>query len=185
MSESPTIDWEGPDGTWRVVIHLTDGPEGRSECKGFELHPTTDAQRVTATVVRALPIGRLIASALAMNGDEAPEVRPDLAPGGAGRPPLEESHFALVARAYAWAWVAGVPNPTQFVADRYGVSHSTAAKWVAKSRRLGLLEATRPGVPGGTLTEKGTDVVQDTFILLQEEYLRSIGAGGYEEDSDD
>ncbi len=55
---------------------------------------------------------------------------------------LTNEHFRQVAAIYSSA----VKAPTKAVAEAFNVSHSTAAKWVAKARELGLLGQTTPGV---------------------------------------
>jgi hypothetical protein len=65
-----------------------------------------------------------------------------------GRPPLYgPEHFAQVADKYREAWAKG-DAPTQAVADAFTVERSTAAKWVARARGMGLLGEARPGRPG-------------------------------------
>lgn len=54
-----------------------------------------------------------------------------------GRPPLyPPDHFAAVADAYR---ETGGRRPTADVADRFGVSRSTAAHWITRCRRMGLI----------------------------------------------
>jgi hypothetical protein len=82
-------------------------------------------------------------------------------------PPLEASlgrpgrprqygpdHFAEVAQVYSEADTAGLP-PTRTVAERFNVSRSAAAKWVARARRAGLLPKTKPRVARGRRAKEG------------------------------
>lgn len=55
---------------------------------------------------------------------------------------LSNEHFRRVAAIYSSA----VKSPTKAVSEAHNVSHSTAAKWVAKAAELGLLSSTTPGV---------------------------------------
>jgi hypothetical protein len=68
-------------------------------------------------------------------------------PGRPGRPrQYGREHFEEVARIYSEAYAKGEP-PTRTVAERFQVSRSAAAKWVARARDAGLLpeaEGTRP-----------------------------------------
>jgi hypothetical protein len=69
---------------------------------------------------------------------EAPRRRP-------GRPvSYGPDHYQEIARIYAEAWRAGDRHPTATVAAKMHVVRSTAAKWVASARRLGLLGPTTP-----------------------------------------
>jgi hypothetical protein len=65
-----------------------------------------------------------------------------------GRPRLYDAdHYAEVARVYMAAYRSG-EHPRQAVAEQFGTSPSNAAKWVAKARKDGLLEPTKPGRAG-------------------------------------
>ena len=66
-----------------------------------------------------------------------------------GVPLYQPEHFASVAETYRAAFAAGSAAPTKAVAQAFSVSRSTAAKWVARAREMGLLGegvAGRPGV---------------------------------------
>lgn len=70
--------------------------------------------------------------------------------GRPGRPrELGAEHFAEVALVYSEAWRAGSRAPTKAVQQHFGTSRSTAAKWVARARAIGLLPPTEPRVPRG------------------------------------
>lgn len=56
--------------------------------------------------------------------------------------------YAAIAQTYSSAWARG-EHPTAAVASEFGVSKSTAAKWVAKCRERGLLAPTERGRAGG------------------------------------
>jgi hypothetical protein len=56
------------------------------------------------------------------------------------------AHFALVSQVYREAVAGGSATPTRAVAATFSISRSTAAKWVARARGLGLLAATSRGV---------------------------------------
>jgi hypothetical protein len=58
-----------------------------------------------------------------------------------GRPPAySPEHYAQVARVYREHERTGGRTPTKAVQDRFSVSKSAAAKWVARARELELLE---------------------------------------------
>ncbi|MDH6125917.1 hypothetical protein [Kitasatospora sp. GP82] len=60
---------------------------------------------------------------------------------------VTKEHLARVAAAYRDA-VAGGLAPTKAVAELFGASHSTAARWVGMARTQGYLGAATPGRPG-------------------------------------
>lgn len=69
--------------------------------------------------------------------------------GRGGRPKqYDDAHWAEVATTYTRAFNAG-NTPTTAVARKWSVNPSTAGKWVAKCRALGLLVPTTQGRPGG------------------------------------
>lgn len=71
------------------------------------------------------------------------------APQRAGGVPLYgPDHFAAVAETYRASFHAGSAAPTKAVAQAFSVSRSTAAKWVARAREMGLLSAGVAGRPG-------------------------------------
>jgi hypothetical protein len=110
-----------------------------------------EPRRITSEILRVLPFGELVArglvagrriwSAALPEGAEG-EVRQARGgfeaadPSKGGRPRLyPDSHYARVALLYAQVREA----PTKAVAERFGVSRSAAAKWVARCRERGLL----------------------------------------------
>jgi hypothetical protein len=89
-----------------------------------------------------------------MTEPDAPPPTPvstdDDRPHGPGRPPLyPPEHFAEVAQVYSQAYRSHSRNPTLTVSKEFQVSRSTAAKWVARARKLGFLHGTRQRVAGG------------------------------------
>jgi hypothetical protein len=65
-----------------------------------------------------------------------------------GRPSLPSGLIAEVARVYTAAYQEGLP-PTKTVAERFQVSRTAAAKWVARARELGELGKTDQRKAGG------------------------------------
>lgn len=59
---------------------------------------------------------------------------------------VTDSHLEQVAELYREAQADGAP--TLAVSERWGTSHSTAARWVQRARAAGLLPPTRPGSSG-------------------------------------
>lgn len=127
-----------------------------------------DPRPVTATLWREFAIGSVIdkgkrdaRTTVERMLAASPPLRPRLEkessmwrPSG-GRPPeYSPAHFVKVADTYADAWRRGGRNPTQVVAQKFHVSHSTAAKWVARARTKGLLGPTEKGRAGGVALAK-------------------------------
>jgi hypothetical protein len=67
-------------------------------------------------------------------------------PRGGRKPTYGPEHYAEVARIYTAAWRSRA-SPTKAVEAWGSVSYTTAAKWVAKARALGLLPPTTKGRP--------------------------------------
>lgn len=65
-------------------------------------------------------------------------------PNGSARHKLTGSHLEEVSAVYRRALMQGKP-PTRAVQQRFGTSHSTAAKWVGHARKAGLLPKTTKG----------------------------------------
>lgn len=171
-------EWAAPDGRkYLVALHFEDS-DGGPRCVGVQLwaarHPEeADASvEIDTTVWRSVPLGRLIREATvrqvelaeavarhherlaALYGGEVSVIRAEAEASleawsrRGPAPRYGREHFAAVAETYAAALVAG-ERPTKAVATRFVVSKSTAAKWVAKARDLGLLGSTERGRAGG------------------------------------
>lgn len=119
---------------------------------GADLHDPNapDPLPITTGMWRAIPIGHVVDAAIAgqvrflrglesdSNWRESAAARALAAAGEAsigkrkpGRPPLyDRAHFERVANVYK----KGGRAPTKAVAEHFGVSKATAAKWVAKTR---------------------------------------------------
>lgn len=65
-----------------------------------------------------------------------------------------DTHLRMVAEVYQESIEAGYP-PTTAVSETWGISHSTATKWVARVRRAGLLPKTSPGANTGLMRVGG------------------------------
>lgn len=105
---------------------------------------------------KGLPTSRLPSTAELIQEAERmiPEWEASLGSGRGGRPrELQPEHFATVAEVYSAAFAAGIP-PTREVAQRFNVSRSTAAKWVARARDARLLPRTKQRVARGRPARK-------------------------------
>jgi hypothetical protein len=168
-----SINW--PDtlkGPWSLRFHWA-VIDGRAECIGLGIGPADEDHPlpVTRSLVRELPIGKLISEELqtyrsllvALEHGQLPGASKaakaaarELAPAfserpqraGGRRPKYDNGHFAEVAKVYGHAYAAG-RTPTRAVAKHFSASPSAAAKWVARARKMGFLGPTDPGVAGG------------------------------------
>ncbi|GAA2218881.1 hypothetical protein GCM10010400_76080 [Streptomyces aculeolatus] len=79
-------------------------------------------------------------------GQQLPDSLPPESPQEGKRYRLTGEHLQAVAATYLAAENDALP-PTVTVASRYGVGHSTAAKWIGKAREAGYLPqwSTTPG----------------------------------------
>jgi hypothetical protein len=152
---------------WRGADQGDNSHDSYVPIPGQKLRP------ITATTVAELPIARIIdelrdaarehwrtmyataVSAVAKAGVELPsellfpstsfEEGEPRRPGAPRR--YAGEHFEQVAEVYLAAWQAG-RRPTQAVADAFGVSRTTAAKWISRARNSDLLTAGEQGKPG-------------------------------------
>ncbi len=115
---------EGRPSPWQVRYKT---PDGQSRRRQFRRK--VDAERFAATV-------------------EADKVRGEWTDPALGRTTFAEgpTDEALQAAAtvYRLAHACGEP-PTKAVEDRFGLTRSTAGRYVAKARERGLLKQTTPG----------------------------------------
>jgi hypothetical protein len=77
-----------------------------------------------------------------------PTARTHLVPMAQRRNRITPKHLEEVASVYREAWRAG-EHPTIAVQKHFGVSHSTAARWVGQARRKGKLRPPAEGSRGG------------------------------------
>jgi len=129
----------------------------RYECIGVAVHavsrtaPGNHLVPITASEFRSLRIGELINEHRPRDfvSVQTPGEMPVIASvnrGRGGRPPLyKPEHWSAVADIYRAAFADGRLTPTRAVAREFRVPQSTAAKWVARCRDLGLLPLTTRG----------------------------------------
>jgi hypothetical protein len=146
--------------------------KGRSECIGVEIRSAGEPLPLTTTLLRDIPLATLIDRDRASQSAKeqvthllAAEIRqkgkgfhfvsvPVHTPAsrkGGRRPLYGPQHFQEVAKVYAETWQLGRKAPTTAVAERWHVTPSTAAKWVARARQMRLLGPTEQGHAGGLI----------------------------------
>lgn len=155
-----TATFEDEPLPYRVVLTIAlDGR--RLVCERAVCERGEDSEPITSEGLRKLPVAALITSAAQQvlwsgwysqdtgDGSEqdvtmipAPPVPDDIAEHG----PTTQA-LMHVARQYRLAHAAGMA-PTNAVADRLGLSRSTAGRWVMLAREQGYLGATTSGRAG-------------------------------------
>jgi hypothetical protein len=164
-------------GPWLIRV-LWANVEGRLECAGLEVRsygedvggwewppelPTRDQAPpiLTTTILRQLPFASIVADLRREKARVHREVIDMLAAQPEYQAEADQAslrrlrsagtrrHAALaeVAEVYWQAWRHGRP-PTRAVAEHFTISHSAAAKRVARARQAGYLLATTRGKPG-------------------------------------
>ncbi len=178
------LTWDLLDGRYECVgveirSYVPPGP-GDVPLSDVELEQAqkrtgTGPRPVTAVMLRTLPIGTIVEAERA----KTREWYEGMASAAAKIPHLAEQFTAegeewrrpgrrarhdptVVARVYTEAWQAsGTGSPTKAVAEQLGISHSAAAKQVARARALGLLPPTKKGRPQGNRAEIDTTTKQE------------------------
>lgn len=176
-------DWLAPSvvrwpdavlGPWAVTLRWRAAGD-RAECAGIGLDAVDAdlAEPVSSTLLRTLPLARLIATARQDRYREAGGDIVDALTDGAevdvgigladairvssrpwtqqrdGRPlQLDQEFYQQVAQTYSQALAAG-DRPLLAVIERWTTSRPTASRWVAAARAAGLLPATERGIPKG------------------------------------
>jgi hypothetical protein len=166
------IRWPKPSGPYEVTLRF-EWIDGRWECTGVDVRAVDAAgakpEIVTASLLRSLPLGRLIDKHLvtfktAITTEDIDGTVYRFESDYTGRPkrggrPVKygPEHYVEVARTYREAYERR-RTPTRAVAARFKVSETAAAKWVAKCRDLGLLPQTTKGKARvvGPTKRKGT-----------------------------
>jgi hypothetical protein len=169
--ESRSFQW--PDwsvGPWSIELDFAEADDGRVICCGASIHLSEGglAEELTATQLRSVPLGALVrwhrqdstlfherlAELSPLIGDGFADLHAGYKAGSPrrGRPSKwSREHFQEVAEVYARAYLAG-ENPTRAIQDHAAwgpVSHSQAAKWVARARELHFLDPTTERRGGG------------------------------------
>jgi hypothetical protein len=112
----------------------------------FPFRTIVDTAIEHAVMQRSIPAGVPFAESSAAFGDDMTTLKRLQAKHrpGPGRPALYgPDHYEQVADTYREHLAAGGRAPTKAVAERFSVSKSAAAKWVAKAREIGALAEPR------------------------------------------
>ncbi len=157
--------WPDSDGPWEITLWWAP-VEGRMECVGIDIRsfrqprkqhlvgsasqlPGTDPQAVSTSLLRSLPLGRILEAKRTDHAGLASEMFRE-EPSRRWHAPKRRrakygpEHFAEVARVYREAFTRN-RTPTRAVARHFEVSPTAAAKWVVRCRDLGLLPKTTRG----------------------------------------
>ncbi len=152
----------GRHGPWLLAFHWQ-VVDGRAECVGLDLrsslphhgHPLSAGYRgilrrkgtpLTATLLRTIPVGQLVAEQ--REGLHDILGGPAFDPAGARRPRSTPARLTEAAVVYQQAWSAGT-STTRAVQDHFSISAGAARKLIWQSRDAGLLPETQSGVARG------------------------------------
>ncbi len=158
----------GRHGPWLIDFHWQ-VIDGRAECVGFDLrsslppagHPLSAGYRgilrrkgtpLTATLLRTIPVGQLVAEQREGLHDILRGTAFD--PAGARRPRSTPARLTEAAVAYQQAWSAGT-STTRAVQDHFSISAGAARKLIWQARDAGLLPETQSGVARGGRIKRG------------------------------
>lgn len=162
----------------QVLLAIEVDDSGAAACNRFEVA----AESVSGELLRRVPVGRLLARAMAAAhfrwGEPLEDgVRIDFGEGGVARfptpeesadfygrytgnarrprrgSPITDKNLSDVADLYRAALRRGDP-PTQKVAEEMHVARSTAARWVSAARKRGLLGPAMRGRAGERMEER-------------------------------
>lgn len=104
------------------------------------MYVTTPLGQIRMTAEEADELGRKLIAAAEYDRESEEESTPPFG----RRYRLTREHLQSVVAVYREALGQG-HGPTRAVADHFGIPHTTAAKWVGRARKHGLLPATRKG----------------------------------------
>jgi hypothetical protein len=145
--------WPNPRrGPWVVEMEWAE-INGRAECveAHVKLAPRSvrggresGPRRLTTSILRGIPFGRLVEEDRASMSVLMPDAA-DLYQRPAGMRDETYEELRQVAEVYRQAVNSG--RPTMAVAEHFTLTHSAAAKRVARGRDIGLLPPTGQGVP--------------------------------------
>jgi hypothetical protein len=145
-------------GVFQVVFGPFEPNERPEQVLSMNLQP---AVATSTSEITALPWSRLLRAAEALvtaqrrnsvqawqDSAEAAQVaasQSDRRRKPRGRRPLGDDHYIKVARRYEQLLAEGDRHPVKTIANEYGVSRNTAAAWVDRARRRGLLGPAQHG----------------------------------------
>lgn len=117
---------------------------------GFALEPRegADPGLLTVTQIRDLPVARWEQAARASVIQQAREALAGLAKVLEGQTATKLGGLAEVARSYRMNVAAGMRDPVASIARDHGVKQATAAGWVFRARKAGLLGPAIGRTPG-------------------------------------
>lgn len=150
--------WPDEDGPFEVTLRFAPR-EGHMQCIGIDVQADAGTI-VNAAALRDLRLGELVDDARKALFENAQFPEEDFAQQRelwnsrhrGGRPAeYDFDHWTRVALAYRDAYEQN-RTPTRAVERQWKVSYPTAAKWVAKCRKLGLLPPTTRGKPRSIVT---------------------------------
>jgi hypothetical protein len=147
VTVTATPDMEG-DPPHEVVAEVV-AHDGRLVCEEVTLRRVDGGPPVTTESLRRVPLAGIVGAGLRGSVLESGEdgVRPFSIPSDVAAHGPTDQALRAAATVYRFSHALGEP-PTKAVAASLGLTHSTAARWVAKARERGYLGPTSQGRAG-------------------------------------
>lgn len=129
-----------------VDLLLVQDRDGAKNVKPWEVRSLrverADDGPVNSTLIRRVPVTELLTQAIAAFGGERPKItvarRDELR--DAGDRGLSDNTLTLVGKVYEEVALQQ-GNPVQEIVDAFGISRSTATRWIRRARDMGYISA--------------------------------------------
>ncbi|MEV5792687.1 hypothetical protein [Streptomyces sp. NPDC052192] len=175
---------------WSVQGRVRDD-EGGPRIVSLEIFPPEDEGAVTASVVRSVPVGQIIAALRTLlpldrarrEGVRYDSFAPGPPPGYAytplvgdppkvprrgGKPAVTDDHLRAVAEAYLVETAPGQPaRPMERLAKKFGRPEETVRTWIARARKEGWLA---PGMRGRVGGEPGPKLLAAQLAEVEQQH---------------
>lgn len=185
------FSYSGED--WAVRGRVRDG-EGGPRIISLEIHSPTEGGTVSASMVRSVPVGQIVASLrtlMTLDRGRREGVSYDFPagppPGYAytpltgeppktarrgGKPAVADEQLRAVAEAYLAETAPGQPSrPMERIAERFGRPEETVRTWISRARKEGWLA---PGVKGRAGGEPGPKLLALQLAELEQQHPGAI-----------
>ena len=140
---------------------------------GLETSGPAESEEITSTLLRKVPIGRLIRLAQQGLPAEIAELPwrewVSIDPSRPGRPGRPDIDYAQMAEMYVRVRHERVPKPTEHLAEQVYLSPSQVRNILGQARKRGLLTPAPRGKAGGELTELAIEILKQHAASIEKE----------------